>query len=55
MDMSMQIKIMWCLIGQKKDCRCTSLKPLFLMLNFLALTKSKSFPYSSLKKKVEID
>lgn len=39
----------------RKDCSCTSLKPLFLMLNFLALTKSKSLPYSSLKKKVEID
>lgn len=30
--------------------RVTSLNPLFLMLSFLALTKSKSLPYSSLEK-----
>lgn len=28
----------------------TSLNPLFLMLSFLALTKSNSLPYSSLQK-----
>lgn len=34
-----------------KDKRVTSLKPLFLMLSFLALTKSNSLPYSSLKRR----
>lgn len=31
----------------------TSLKPLFLMLSFLALTKSNNFPYSSLKEGIK--
>lgn len=41
----------WCLGGKW----FTSLNPRFLMLSFLALTKSNSFPYSSLEEKMKTE